>query len=122
MPNGVRAFTFIGEIVMGLDISFSKAKALEAGMVLEIKRRGSLRDIAELKALPVTERDPEYLKYLLSPASVATIFCGISRGSKSFEIDGYADETLFVRANKWGNLYAPLTEWLIANHITWDET
>ena len=106
---------------MGLDVRFNKAKALEAGLILEIKRRGSLRSIAEFKALPAVEKDPEYLKYLLNPVSIASILCDVNRGWTSFEVDGYADEYLFVRANKWGNLYAPLTEWLASHHITWDE-
>lgn len=31
------------------------------------------------------------------------------------------DIDIVVRANKWGSTYAPLTEWLKANNITWSE-
>lgn len=107
---------------MGLDISFSKAKAIEAGMVLTIERRGTDSEIAEYKASTASDDDPDYLKYLVGSYVHARIFLGIGLGNKSFEVDGYANDTLFVRANKWGNLYAPLTAWLSANQISWIES
>ena len=106
---------------MGLDISFSKDKALEAGLILQIERRGSLESIAEYHNLPLEEQDPEHLKWLLSPETVATVNNGISGGMKTFYVDDYMNDNLVIRANKWGNNYAPLTLWLTTHNITWDE-
>lgn len=33
----------------------------------------------------------------------------------------HIEDSICVRANQWGRVYAPMTAWLIDNNITWKE-
>jgi len=100
---------------MGLDLYFSKAKALAAGMVLEQETNGSAEDIAHSVSLGDQE-NPEYLNWLKEVVNVTQV-----PGAKHRVNVWDGGEELSIRANKWGITYEPLTQWLKANNITWQE-
>ena len=97
---------------MGLDISFDRKKALAAGIEVQITTRGTEDEI-----LAASENeDPEGCSYLTELVTLVRV-----PGMKSWvEDDGYED-FFAVRANKWGRTYSPLTNWLKAHDIPWDE-
>lgn len=99
---------------MGLDLYFSKQKALEAGLQLVIETNGTAEDIA--RAEQDSDIDPEYLKWLKEDVQVIAV-----PNSEYRVVADACGEGFVVRANKWGNVYAPLTAWLQANNIPWDE-
>ena len=99
---------------MCLDIAFSRSLALAAGATLTKHREGTDEQIANAKLdIPV---DTFYVQYLESV-------------NEYFQFPNYpyiisnsgTDNSIIIRANKWGSLYKPLTEWLINNNITWSE-
>ncbi len=103
---------------MGLDISFNKEQAVKAGMSLSTERVGTDAQIASAEG----NGDIAYLGYLLGEETLAHIseyvnFFTVSEGTDQ-------DDTiiLFARANKWGNLYKPLTNFLTKHGIEWDES
>ncbi len=81
---------------MGLDISFELNKALEAGLQLENM-----------------EEDDNYELYMQVPGRGVYINAYLSVFNETINIQ--------VRANRWGDSYAPLTEWLKEHNIEWDE-
>ena len=107
---------------MGLDISFKTAEAYKAGMDILSKRRGSDDELAEASNTNDAEPHPNYLDYLNETIHIATF----KRANKDLsdlvtEVD-LGTDLIFIRANKWGNRYEPLTNWLVKNNITWKET
>jgi hypothetical protein len=97
---------------MGLDISFNRKKALAAGIEVQISTRGTQDEI--LAAF--LNDDPAGYSYLAELITLVRV-----PGMKSWiEDDGYEDY-FAVRANKWGRTYTPLTNWLKAHDIPWDE-
>ncbi len=105
---------------MGLDISFNKEQAVKAGMSLSTERVGTDAQIAEARKLG--DGDSDYLNHLLEEEIFARIseYAFFFTVNESAEIDGTI--TLFARANKWGNLYKPLTNFLTKHGIEWDES
>lgn len=98
---------------MGLDIAFDRAAALAAGLQTSRARNGTDIDIAEAKA---AEDDPAYIEYLeREEEHIHVPYTG-----KHVTNDG-VDPHIVVRANKWGQVYGPLTTWLKANNIEWSE-
>lgn len=104
---------------MGLDIAFNRAKALSAGLILEQVANGTEEDIriAEAQAKESDSSfDREYIAWL---KRVET--CVVVPNANHLVQDDGIGEDIVVRANRWGNTYAPLTEWLKSNGITWSE-
>lgn len=79
---------------MGLDVAFNRKAALKAGLVIEIVWSEYAEDEEEIVAVP---------------------------GCEHFVSNDGAGDNIVVRANKWGNTYAPLTEWLTEHSIPWSE-
>lgn len=101
---------------MGLDISFNRKAAVAAGLVISKDCNGDAATIAFAKSDP--DCDPAYLAWLQREDE----FIEVPNAGLFVSSDGFPDsEYLVVRANKWGRVYAPLTQWLQANNITWGE-
>lgn len=97
---------------MGLDISFNRTKAVEAGLVLIKERRGSEQEIAAIRA----GDDASYYRYLMEEVD----FIKVPTLGSWVENSGVGN-TIVIRANKWGYVYYPMTEWLTQHGITWGE-
>ena len=107
---------------MGRDISFNRKQALAAGLKVKTIRNGSDEDIAIEE---FSEHcDPEYLAWLKREDEVIEIpdanpdLCNIRYTDSGSSPD---HEYFCIRANKWGTIYEPLTNWLKANNIEWSE-
>jgi hypothetical protein len=100
---------------MGLDVAFSRQRALEAGMTLTVSTRGRPEEIKKAEADKLT--DPDYLEYLRQEAELVNIPNTVLIADNN---SGSRDH-IIVRANKWGRIYTPLTVWLAANGIEWSE-
>jgi hypothetical protein len=99
---------------MGLDISFDRKQAIAAGMQFVDATNGSAMCIQD--AID-NECDADYITWLQESTRFVTIpNLGLLRTD-----DGNAD-TVIIRANKWGNAYTPLTQWLAENNIEWNES
>ena len=98
---------------MGMDVAFNRKAALKAGLVVFTDKVGTEESIAQAEG--EEGNYPGYLEYL----SREREYVQVPNAFHSIENDG-VDE-IVVRANKWGASYAPLTEWLKANNITWSE-
>jgi hypothetical protein len=98
---------------MGLDISFSREKAIAAGLVTSKGTNGTPDEIERERNS--THQDPEYLKYLEKEEEFVHV-----PGTNMLVINDGIDGFL-IRANKWGRVYEPMTKWLEANSIPWDE-
>jgi hypothetical protein len=97
---------------MGLDVSFSRSKAIAAGMQLKMLRNGT----DEESRAAYEQGDDSYAQWLLQEEECIEIPT----------VGGYTsnhgcDDRISVRANKWGMIYYPLTAWLRENGILWDE-
>ena len=108
---------------MGLDISFNRKQALQAGLKIKTIRNGSDEDIAIEE---FSEHcDPEYLAWLKREDEVIEIPDAAlnSWGQPRYTDSGSSPdhEHFSIRANKWGTIYEPLTNWLKANNIEWSE-
>lgn len=90
---------------MGLDVSFNRKAALEAGLVLQQSSYTYFNYGPNNEEIPVEV-----------PETIIAV-----PGCDHFVADDGNEESIIVRANKWGRTYAPLTEWLKANNISWEE-
>jgi hypothetical protein len=97
---------------MGLDISFSRTKAIKAG--LELVTLDCRLDSEEIS--DDLREDPDFMRW----ATEQVICVKVPGADHLVEDDGVADR-ITVRANRWGHTYYPLTDWLKANNIEWDE-
>lgn len=98
---------------MGLDIAFNKAAALAAGIQTSAVRNGTDEDIAQAKA---EGADAGYVEWLAEVVEVIHV------PDTDLQVHAYSSaEDFFVRANKWGMVYAPLTQWLKSHGIAWSE-
>jgi hypothetical protein len=97
---------------MGRDVSFSRLHALAAGLVLKYERNGTDEEIDNAYA----DGDSAYAEWL-SEVSAFVDIPGTEYRVAAYEADG----CLSVRANHRGPVYAPLTAWLRANGINWQE-
>ena len=108
---------------MGLDIRFNRKQALAAGLKVKTMRNGSDEDIAIQEASQYD--DPEYLAWLKREDEVIEIPDAAlnSWGQPRYTDSGSSPdhEHFSIRANKWGSIYEPLTNWLKANNIEWSE-
>jgi hypothetical protein len=108
---------------MGLDISFNRKQALQAGLKVKLMRNGSAEDIAIQEASQYD--DPEYLAWLKREEEVIEIPSGELNlwGQHRYTDSGSSpdQENFCIRANKSGSIYEPLTNWLKANNIEWSE-
>ena len=103
---------------MGLDIAFSRKKAIKAGIELR-KREHPSQAIAEAREAfeySGSVIDAGYLEYL----SRTRTLMAVPYTDHCVQDDG-TDEEIIVRANKWGNTYGPLTKWLSEKKIGWTE-
>lgn len=104
---------------MGLDIKFNLAAAMAAGLTTTVERNGSDAEIESAEGDyhdEPTQACSDYIVWLRESITMGTIpaypFC--------FTVD-IIEENAHVRANKWGTLYAPLTQLLKDANILWDE-
>jgi hypothetical protein len=93
---------------MGLDISFSKSEALSAGLRHTYSRRGTDEEILHAE-------DSGHREWLQEMVDL------ISLDGKSWRDADIFDDSISVRANKWGTFYTPLVTFLNNNHITFGE-
>lgn len=111
---------------MGLDISFNKAQAVQAGLVLRVERNGDAQQVAQAEA---EERNgdgqPGYAAWLDTEIQIMEV-PGADHSVHAHdgwtEVDGEEVDILFVRANRWGSTFLPLTTWLDDNGIDWSES
>lgn len=106
---------------MGLDVAFNRKQALDAGMKVVNMPNADEDYIAEAVQIYDDSSDPSdirYLNYLKSEGEYLKI-----EGCDHFvENQGSSNsENFIVRANRWGNTYAPLTAWLLSKNIQWSE-
>jgi hypothetical protein len=104
---------------MGLDIKFNLVEAMVAGMVIHAETNGDKETIAIAEQGQADYPDAypqEHLDWLKE----VSIFGSLPDYPYSFMLDGIGT-FVFVRANKWGELYEPLTTFLKSNNILWDE-
>jgi len=114
---------------MGLDISFNKHAAVMAGLVVQMATNGTAENIAATKLECLDLSDTRAADYLVSLQEVHWVMkvpsadyrVGIDEFSVR-EPDGSKTVYFYVRANRWGTTFAPLTEWLNANGIEWHES
>jgi hypothetical protein len=97
---------------MGLDISFNRKQAENAGMEFSLRRNASLKTIADA----IGDPDTGYLEWLKSSTNYLKV-----PNSEHYVSDDGDPACIIVRANKWGITYKPLTDWLTANRIEWHE-
>jgi hypothetical protein len=98
---------------MGLDISFDRARAIQAGMVFTREHNGTNWQVRQAEA---EGEDPGYIAWLKR----SYVAVHIPGADHHVEDDGTEDRVT-VRANKWGRTYYPLTAWLKHHGIPWDE-
>lgn len=93
---------------MGLDITFNRKQAEEAGMFFKVIPNDGIYD---------EEDDPAYIQWCLSSTECIQV-----PGQDHFVANDSGDPNrVMVRANKWGNTYYPLTDWLTKHEIKWSE-
>lgn len=97
---------------MGLDVAFNRQQALNAGLKLVTETNGTKQQVAEA----MLEGRTEYADWLAQ--TIEYIVCP---RNQYLVANGGADGMIVVRANKWGQIYEPLTKWLKANNIQWSE-
>ena len=97
---------------MGLDIAFSKERALKAGLEIFHHPNGSPEEIAGA----LLAGDLEHHEWLSQSSAVFRV-----PHANHLVCVSVGDQDLIVRANKWGCTYAPLTQWLSEHGITWSE-
>jgi hypothetical protein len=97
---------------MGLDIMFNKEKALLAGLQLTTTTNGMPEDIAQARA----EGDNNHAEWLAEEIQLTQL-----PGTDLNVIVNEFDHDYSIRANPWGRVYAPLTDWLRSHDIPWIE-
>lgn len=98
---------------MGLDVAFDRAQAIEAGLEVFVDTHGTHEDIAHAEQDP--HGDPDYLAWLKEESEYIRV--------PGIELVTHTDsgDRIIVRANKWGQVYGPLTTWLTTHNINWEE-
>ena len=99
---------------MGMDINFNKELADAAGIEYTTIRNGSDEDI--LKASTSEDTRDGYLTWLQEE-----LLCIKVPVTGTYVNIGVFDGMITLRANKWGHVYKPLTQWLKENDIRWNE-
>jgi hypothetical protein len=105
---------------MGLDIKFNLELAKQAGLTVSTEVIGTDEEILAADTMftgEPTNANKEHLEWLKS----IEIYGRLPNYPSAFDVDDSVEGYAIVRANKWGNLYAPLTEFLKNNNITWEE-
>lgn len=97
---------------MGLDLCFNRQKAVDAGLILTKEVRGTPE---EIYAASLYATDIGYYEWLKEEAESFRV------PGTDIHVETSGDENLLVRANTWGRVYKPLTDWLKANNIEWSE-
>ena len=100
---------------MGLDITFNLRKAQKAGLVMTTNRRFTEAEIEEAKSFlkePLTGQDLEYLEWMKGEETVGQLDDCVYPFVIDVWTTGGGIEMGTVRANEWGNLHKPLTEFL----------
>jgi len=98
---------------VGLYIDFDKAAAEAAGMEFSTIRNGTTE---EIEAAVEHKDDAEYVEWLSTEDPVIRV-----PGRDVFISVWINNGRAQVTANKWGNSYKALTEWLLSHLITWEE-
>lgn len=104
---------------MGLDVSFNREQALAAGMRTRIEPNGSMREIYLAQNRDYVDQD--YLDWLCQNTELIQFPNMQHWVDNGLVTDKPPRELVIVRANKWGETYEPLTRWLKAHKITWQE-
>ena len=104
---------------MGLDIKFNLSDALAAGMAMRKEVTGSAQEI-EIAEQQYAEEpsvaNQNYIDWLKADQQLG----GIPGYALFFNVE-VVESNAYVRANKWGSLYDPLTSFLGTNNIPWHE-
>lgn len=114
---------------MGLDLAFSKTLCDLNGIDVRVERRCD--DDTELEMARMENRDDEYIAWLEEEITLLRV-PGMNGWVEAFISNPYVkvgdnwvkkeDVTDYViRANKWGHVYGPMTNWLKVHHISWSE-
>ena len=98
---------------MGMDLYFNKAAAIKAGLeFFTAEPRGTAQEIVEAEM----RGDTDYLEYLREQPDVIKV------PDTSFYVEvTLLEDNMAVRANPWGPVYTPLTQFLKEHDITWVE-
>ena len=104
---------------MGLDLAFNREQAIAAGMEVSSQRNGTDGEIQETLSRfyeGYDEQAEPRLFWLESYQYLVRIpdedFWLVDSGNK---------DRVIVRANKWGESYEPITQFLTDNNIQWSE-
>ena len=95
---------------MGLDIAFNRILANDAGIEKEYIRNSDRTEFDDVE-------DPEYVKW----CQESSLYIRAPGMEFWAEDSGEGSDCYIIRANKWGRVYKPMTEWLTKNNIAWDE-
>jgi hypothetical protein len=100
---------------MGLDLSFDAEafKKIE-GVEFTTLANGTEEELAH--ALKYSSEESDYIDWLKERTNVLRI-----PGHPYWRDYDEHNGLLFIRANKWGDFYTPLTELLKEHDITWEE-
>ena len=106
---------------MGLDVFFNRQAATAAGMQFQTFTKGQPEQIEKARLVHLANPDDAWSEdhYLwLQKDDPCLRVPGINWVSDG----GHPDfPYTSVRANRWGNTYEPLTDWLKTHHIQWEE-
>ena len=103
---------------MGLDISFNKERAKQAGMLFGSNLNGDADQIKEEES--ALHPDMGYVAWLKEETQCIQLPIGYKEDDFTRGYDEF-DGNMSVRANRWGDFYAPLTKFLKENDIEWSE-
>lgn len=98
---------------MGLDVFFDRDAAVKAGLELFMESNGTDEQIARAIA---EGRDDDHIEWLEEVRECVRI-----PNTDLVRLQDGLDNCICIRANKWGSVYEPLTDWLKANGIEWGE-
>jgi len=99
---------------MGLDVVFNKQQAIDAGMRVWMEQNGHDWEVEQATKDGMSL---DYIAWLKEQSQV----CRIPGEYFMSNCDDIGEDRVMVRANKWGQTYAPLTTFLSENNISWEE-
>lgn len=97
---------------MGLDIAFNRAAAIAAGLELITEARDPEGAALWPDDKEMQDHCNEIVTYVKVPDTNVLVEDGAYETS----------ERIAIRANKWGSVYGPMTEWLERHGISWTES
>lgn len=98
---------------MGMDVFFDREAAEKAGMTFEVRPRCTPEEREEI--LRMYPHDRFYCEWAEQSEEIAHI------PHTDIRVENTGYDCVCLRANRWGRVYEPLTDWLKANGIEWAE-